>query len=154
MRRIGSTTSGFPVRCQPHHLEFVAVAKETEKLRDSGVQHAEQVRKEHVIQHSNPAAFADADRGTDEVTKPVERAYRCIVERRDEEAAGEVRRMMLHVVHARQPVFWHAKRLGQRCIQPEHLSRAVCAVEEGTPGRAGAWNNRRSSAASVRVASC
>ena len=67
---------------------------------------------------------ADAGRGADEIAKAVDGAHRRILERACEERAGQMRRVVLHVVHARRDMrLVQAHGRGARLRQMAHGHR-------------------------------
>ena len=98
---------------QPHHLELVAVVEEPEVLRDGRVEHPQRVREVDPVEHLDVVPAPDGLRGRDEVAEPVDGSHGGLVERRAEKGAGEVGRVVLHVVHWRERLR-NAERVRQR----------------------------------------
>src|SRR6187399_2044587 len=90
--------SRIAVRRQAHHLEFVAVPWEPQKLGDCKVQLTERMREIDAIEHGQRAAFAARDRRAHEVAEAVDRTDRGLVEGRYEERARQMRGVMLDPV--------------------------------------------------------
>ena len=81
-------------------------------------------------------AAADRPRRADEVAEAVDRADGRVVERRDEERAREMRRMVLDPVNLRsRRVGRETERLGERLRNRADLPVVVRAVPEQTAGR-------------------
>ena len=86
---------------EAHDLELVAVLHEPEVLRHRQVHNPQRVRKERAIDDLDLGAPADRPRRADEVAEAVDRADGRVLERRDEERAREMRRMVLDPVDFR-----------------------------------------------------
>src|SRR5690349_16787172 len=89
------------VRREAHHLSFIAVMWKPEELRRRGVNDARRVGILNLAQHLDRVALADAPHRRDEVAKAIDRKQRGALERRDEEAARQMRKMMFDVVKLR-----------------------------------------------------
>src|SRR5205823_1035870 len=74
----------FAVRREAHDLEFVAVVREAEILREREIQQPERVRKVHALADMEAGALDLSPRRADEIAEAVNRAHGRIVERADE----------------------------------------------------------------------
>src|SRR5439155_23745045 len=92
----------FSVWRQAHDFELVTVAQESQMLRDGCVEHPQRMREADLVQNFETVIFTNRERCADEITETVERANGCLLERRDEERAGQMCGMVLDVMDLRQ----------------------------------------------------
>src|SRR5438132_4983826 len=92
-----SDESGTPIRRQPHHLSFIAIMRETEKLRRRRVDNPERVRIFNLAQDLDRVPFSDSPHRRNEIAKAVERKQRRAFEWRNEERTSQMPPMMLNV---------------------------------------------------------
>ena len=72
---------GLAVRREAHDLVLVAVVRETEELREGGVEDAERVREDDAVEDLEAVAAADGEQCRREVAEAVERENRGFLER-------------------------------------------------------------------------
>ena len=75
-------------------------------------------------------ASADGGRGRDVISKSIDRADRSIVERRDEECAREVGRVVFDKVDVWQLLFFDAQRSRERCLYVVDLGQVLRTVDD------------------------
>src|SRR5580765_7449275 len=88
------------VRRESHHLELVSVFGKTEELRDRQIQETQRMREEHAILDGQARTTSNTTGRADEIAEAIDRAEIGIFDWAREEAARQVRRVMLHVVDA------------------------------------------------------
>ena len=71
-------------------------------LGHGGVENAQRVREEDVIEDVDTGIRPERERGADEVAEPIDGATRGVAERGDEERARQVRGVVLDLVDRRQ----------------------------------------------------
>src|SRR5690349_7883594 len=76
---------------EAHHLAFIAVMREAEKLRRCGVNDAGRVRIFNLAEHFDRVPFTTGPHRGDEISEAVDRQKRSAFERRYEEATREMR---------------------------------------------------------------
>ena len=89
---------GLAVRSQRHYLSLIPVIEKSEILGDGGIKETERVRKQHGIQFLDVSSRAATEHGAAEITKAVHGKQGRFLERRDQERAGHVRHVVLHIV--------------------------------------------------------
>ena len=100
----------FSVWRQAHDFELVTVAQESQMLRDGRVKHPQRVREADLVQNFEAVIFAKREGCADEITETVERTNGGLLERRDEESAGQMCGMVFDIMNLRQ--LFHAYRKG------------------------------------------
>src|SRR5688500_3136853 len=119
-----------PVRSEAHHLELIAVVLEAEVLRHGRVHQAEGVWKIDLVEQVQLVAASNRHRRADEIAEPIDRAASCVVERRDEEGARKMSRMVLHIVDPGEVVLGKAQRLRRRPMQFTQLGGVAHAIHD------------------------
>src|SRR6185437_451014 len=89
---------GLPIRSKPHHLVLIAEFPESEVLSQSGVIHAERMRKCNLAQRTQLRAFANSIHRARKIAQTINGENSGVFKRRAEARTGEVRRMMLDSV--------------------------------------------------------
>src|SRR5262249_34185279 len=121
-----------------------AECPEPEVLRQREIQQAQRMRKVHASDGAKVAAPADGPRRADEVAEAIDGAHGRVVERRREEGAGEVRRVMLDVAPARaHPAFVQAERVRDRRRDPADVDGVLQSRRAGAEGRPRAQREQR-----------
>ncbi len=102
------------VRRKAHDLALVAVLRKAEPLRDGRVEDPERVREQDAVEHAEARAAPMRENRAREVAEAVDGEDGGLLERRDEEGAGDVGLMVLDVVHPRSDrVPLHPEGLGE-----------------------------------------
>src|SRR5665213_2268027 len=97
----------------------------------------------HLLQHIDAILMPDCHRSAYKVAEAIDRAHCGIVERRHEECARQMRRVMLDEVNLRKTIGRHAKSIGERRAYVAHFSRVAKAV--ANDGEIGPFRQREHS---------
>ena len=96
---MASIAFGCAVRREPHHLVLVAIVGKAEILGQRLIEDAERMREIDAAVDTDVAALARSPGGAGEIAEAVDRDDHRLVERRDVKGRGEMREVMLDVMH-------------------------------------------------------
>jgi hypothetical protein len=129
---------GVTVRRQSHHLSLVAGETEAQVLSHRAIQHAQRVGEANLVQLAQRGAFAHTQPGGRPLADGIRREDRRLLERRQEEPAGRVRYVMLHVVNpTRLALLTQPQVAAQRALEVQHRQEVLHQATAHQPERTG-----------------
>src|SRR5262245_31169136 len=87
------------VRCEAHHLVFIAILEKAEILGDGEVQQTKRMRKIYVVENLQRVSSTNGPRGANKIAESVNGTDRGLVKRGNKERAREVSRVVFYPVH-------------------------------------------------------